>query len=75
MYKRQNNHRIIKVNDCYASIVIKGLNKPTGICVKNKKLYITDTGNDIVLKHDLVKDKTHIKMCLRDSLKFLQNPR
>ena len=56
----QNNHRIIKVNDCYASIVIKGLNKPTGICVKNKKLYITDTGNDIVLKHDLVKDKTHI---------------
>lgn len=64
----QNNHQILLLEGDYlipvagtgnygrtpnGILATKGsLNKPTGLCVFNKDIYITDTGNDIVIRLD-----------------------
>lgn len=49
----QNNHQIICCRDQTALPVAMGLNKPTGLCIMGNTLYISDTGNDQIIKLDL----------------------
>lgn len=65
----QNNHQILQVEGEYITPIVgmgdcgrirhgipatEGrMNKPTGLCVSHKKIYITDTGNDMVICLDM----------------------
>lgn len=71
----QNNHQILQLEGDYLIPVAGrgsygnaydgipamegGLNKPTGLCVHQKDVYITDTGNDMVLRLDMEKRRLY----------------
>lgn len=71
----QNNHQILELEGNYLIPVAGrgsygraydgilategGLNKPTGLCVHQREVYITDTGNDMVLRLDREKQRLY----------------
>ncbi len=71
----QNNHQILELEENYLipaagrgrygrpydGILATegGLNKPTGLCVHQKDVYITDTGNDMVFRLDREKRRLY----------------